>query len=510
MGVLLLLVGVGVLIFGLMNHLKGQRILAAPFKGTGALAKDPTTSDPKGAISTEGKVVPPAEACLSPCTKTPCLYYEVKVERLWEKVETTQDGTKTVKGSDTLSTVSGGAVASLDDGTGAVQVDFSKGADFDSLKDGYKKELNGRGWASNVQFGELNYELPVLSDSEKYTIGFKATERYVPVEGSFFVLGKLEGSRIIKPGWRAMMASAKGREGLLGSVNKKKKFSFIGGGVATALAIPLMIWGPKSEPTPYGASSYCESTLVDARAKCESNVSSKEGQHIGWTVAKAGTYEIEVFAPKKKVPFAPGIEVQKAGGDVIGSGEGGIGQNAKATVKVEAGEHTIVVKPSDGYMVKGGFTYELEVRATGAAAAPAVAAGGAAAPAAAGGSFTEEQLKDRLAGLNELCGDTWCEGSFNYTFTKLACADATRCTLGFTAKNGETHKDYTASVEVKGFKTFAEGEGEYEGSLDEAVGKALGEWEQHPTSTVAMAAPAAAKVPAKAAPAKAPKGKGKK
>ena len=154
MGALLLLAGLGVLAFGLFQHVKGQRILAAPFKKTGDLAKNPVSEDPKGAMSTEGKVLPPAQALLSPASKTPCLYYELKVERLFEKTETTQDGTKTVKGSETLDTVTGGAVFSLDDGSGPIAVDVSKGADFDTMKDGYTKELNGRSWSSQIQFGE--------------------------------------------------------------------------------------------------------------------------------------------------------------------------------------------------------------------------------------------------------------------------------------------------------------------------------------------------------------------
>src|SRR5690606_12798682 len=145
----------------------------------------------------------------------PCLYYEVKIERLWEKTETTQDGTKTVKGSTTLDTLKNGATFGLDDGTGSIEVDFSKGGDFDMMKDGFKKELNGRSWSSNIKFGELDYDVPPIGSSDGYTIGFKATEKYVPVEGNLFVLGRIEGSKLVKPGWRSMMASSKGRDGLL-------------------------------------------------------------------------------------------------------------------------------------------------------------------------------------------------------------------------------------------------------------------------------------------------------
>lgn len=107
MGVLLLIVGLAVLGFGAYNMMAAKRVLAAPFKKTGELAKNPVSEDPKGAMSTEGKVVPPAQQLLSPASKQPCLAYELKIERMYEKTETTQDGTKTVKGTETLDTIKG-------------------------------------------------------------------------------------------------------------------------------------------------------------------------------------------------------------------------------------------------------------------------------------------------------------------------------------------------------------------------------------------------------------------
>lgn len=385
MGALLLLVGLAVLAFGLFNHFKGKRILSAPFKTTGDLAKNPSSPDPKGAVSTEGRVLAPAQALLSPCSKTPCIYFEVKVERLWEKIETTQDGSKTVKGSDTLTTVKGGAIIGLDDGSGAIAVDLSKGADFDSMKAGFKKQLNdgsgsGSG-TSHLQFGELRYDVPVLSDGEKYTTGFKATETYVPVDGSLFVLGKIEGNKIVKPGWRSMMASAKGRDGLLGGIQKKKKFSFIGGGVAAALSIPLMIFGPSPAPVdPNAPSAYCEHTLSDARAKCESTVSGTEGDSFTWAVTKPGHYELAAIAPNKKIALDPELLVKNSDGDVLADEYGVTGGTAQASIDVEAGTYTVVVKPGDAYMVKGGFTYELEILATAGAPEAAVAEAMAAEP----------------------------------------------------------------------------------------------------------------------------------
>ncbi|MFZ5445076.1 MAG: GIDE domain-containing protein [Myxococcota bacterium] len=370
MGVLLLIVGLAVLGFGVYNMMAAKRVLAAPFKKTGELAKNPVSEDPKGAMSTEGKVIPPAQPLLSPCTKQPCLAYEVKIERMYEKTETTQDGTKTVKGTETLDTIKGGTVFGLDDGSGAFNIDVSKGADFDNFKDGFKKEINGHSGSSHIQFGEYSYDVPVIGSDKGWTTGFKATERYVPVEGNLFVLGKLEGASLVKPGWRSMMTSAKGREGLLGSLEKKKKFSFIGGGIAAVLSIPLMIFGPKADPNAAGAS--CPSQMTDVRLRCHDNVSDSET--YTWTVTKAGKYDVTVFAPAKKVSFDPGLEISDESGAKLANVEGGVGGNAAATVDVKPGTYKLKVFLADGFKVKGGYDFDFEIAAsTGTGAAPAIA-----------------------------------------------------------------------------------------------------------------------------------------
>lgn len=389
MGIILLIIGLAALGFGFMQHLKGKRILAAPFKKTGDIARDPTSSDPKGAISTEGKVNAPAQTLLSPCSKSPCLYYEVKIERLYEKEEKTQDGWKTVKGSDTLDTLKGGAVATLDDGSGAIPVDFSKGGDFDNFKDGYKKELNGRGWSSNIQFGELSYDIPVISSSDGHTIGFKATEKFVPVDGNLFVLGKIDGGTIVKPGWRSLMVSNKGRDGLLASTAKKKKFSLIGGGIGAVAAIPLMIFAPAADPA---ADTSCHSIIAGAQKLCDDNVTSTFGNDYTWTVEKDGKFDISVTPPSgKKYPLDAQIVVKNAAGEVVADHSAPApGSKALASVDLKAGTYTITVKDLGGDSVTGGFDYKLEIASLNKEAdakQPAVA--GADAPAAADGAAGE-------------------------------------------------------------------------------------------------------------------------
>ncbi|MCC6335870.1 MAG: hypothetical protein IT380_18005, partial [Myxococcales bacterium] len=87
-------------------------------------------------------------------------------------------------------------------------------------------------------------------------------------------------------------------------------------------------------------------------------------------------YELEVFAPAKKISFDPQLVIKDAAGEVVADVEGGVGSNAKASVDAKAGTYTITVKPGDGYMVKGGFSYELEIRSLNAAPAAAPVAEG--------------------------------------------------------------------------------------------------------------------------------------
>ena len=368
MGILLLVIGLAVLGFGLFNMMAAKRVLAAPFKKTGELAKNPVSEDPKGAMSTEGKVIAPAVTLLSPASKQPCLAYELKIERLYEKTETTQDGTKTVKGTETLDTVKGGAIFGLDDGSGPFNIDVSKGADFDNFKDGFKKELNGNSGSSHIQFGEYKYDVPVIGSDKGWTTGFKATEKYVPVEGNLFVLGKLEGASLVKPGWRSMMTSAKGREGMLGSLEKRKKFSFIGGGIASVLAIPLMIFGPKADPNALGAS--CPSEMTDVRLRCHNQVTDED--MYTWTVTKPGKYDVTVFAPGKKVAFDPGLLITDSAGAELANVAGGVGGNASTSVDVKPGTYKVKVFLADNFKVKGGYSYDFEIAALGGAA-PSVA-----------------------------------------------------------------------------------------------------------------------------------------
>jgi hypothetical protein len=373
MGLLVLLVGLAGLGVGLFQHFKAKRILAAPFKKTGELAQNPTSPDPKGLISTEGNVVA-GTPLLSPCSQTPCLYYEVEVIRHGEKTELTQDGTKTEKKKETVETLKKGLVFSLDDGSGAIPVDATQGGDFDNLKKKFEEKVKlGLTLPGELKFGELKLRTPRLPNGES-TIAFEAIEKIVPAEGKLFALGKIDKGVIGKPGWRSMMFSSKGRDGLLASTAKVRKIGFIAGGVATIAAIPLMIFGP-SGGSRNGIAS-CDSKLNGVVATCSDNVTTDN--RYKWTVSTAGEYELTVTPPAGKT-FAlnPELTLKDASGAELASSHS---TPASVRRRLEPGQYTVTVKESTGLKVKGGYDYTFAIAQTDA---PAVAAAGAAVAARA-------------------------------------------------------------------------------------------------------------------------------
>lgn len=90
--------------------------------------------------------------------------------------------------------------------------------------------------------------------------------------------------------------------------------------------------------------------------------------------------------------------------------------------------------------------------------------------------LSEADAKAVLMDLNELCPDSWCEGDFDYKFTKLTCEQQNKCRLFFTAKKHEGGKPVDTHVDLSGFDKVLDTEGT--GAFDEALSEALVEWEE--------------------------------
>ena len=327
-------------LFALWQHFKGKRILAAPFKTPGALAKDPSSPHPKGLISTEGALAIDAPL-LSPITQTPCAYYQLLVFRQYEKHE---NGEKK-SGTEPVTQESKGAEGTLSGDGGTLAVDFTKGADFDNIKETFDEKVKiGLRIPSELVFGSFRMKTPSLPDGDE-TVSFSATERIVPVDGNLYVLGKLEDGAIRKPGFRSMIVSSKGREGLLASTAKKKK---IGGYAAAAVAVMslfVMIFADNGRPE----ADRCY-PLRDARPEfCVGLGSRAAGDQTTWTLSKGAAYRIDVAPSKGDGASRPVVTVMNEDGRALAiSEEGKDGIVTLTTGRLPAGKYSLDVSDAAG------------------------------------------------------------------------------------------------------------------------------------------------------------------
>src|SRR5215472_12624474 len=231
LGAILLVIGPIALAVGLVFFFKLKRMAAAPFHKTGEIAQNPAVADAKGMVSTEGQIVAP-NAVRAPCSGQPCLYYEVTIEREWEKMVTTQQGTKKQTGTTKVTTNKGGAMFQLNDGSGAVSIDAREGVDADLSKTHDQKVTIGMTVPGEIVFGQMRMQTPVNLGPER-TTAFKATEKILAAQGNLYACGKLVNGAIAKPGWTSLILSHRGRVALLGSTKTKAYGGIIVGAVLT-------------------------------------------------------------------------------------------------------------------------------------------------------------------------------------------------------------------------------------------------------------------------------------
>ncbi len=191
------LVGVGLAVA------RGRR--AVPLTRTGEVRATPAR--PRR-LSLKGAVKLPSAPLAAPCSLQPCLYYEVVIERRFEKVVTTRRGTSVLTGYETVERLTGGSIFELDDGSGPVAIELSSAASH-LMQVGLQHELSGREWGRTIRVGHLAYALRPIGAHDGWTIGFRVTERYVPADGVLRVVGHLEPSAprgLVRPSDRTVPA----------------------------------------------------------------------------------------------------------------------------------------------------------------------------------------------------------------------------------------------------------------------------------------------------------------
>ncbi len=415
LGIILVLVAFAAGIFALVQHRRAKKILAAPFHKTGEVATNPSLADAKGVISFEGAAVTD-QPIMAPCSGTPCVYYEIEVERLWEKTEYTEDGSKKTKGKTNVKTDKVGSVFGVNDGTGQVSVDARAGVKIAEKEMKVSLERHMDAWWGDLSLNQYSFHVPHDND----TYGVKVTERIVEPQGTLFVVGKHTGQSIVKTDGMlgSLQLSTKGRDALVGSQQKKAKYAMIGAAAAMVLGVPSTIFGEMPQSSGLSGPS-CSSILRDgldtAAGTCGDKVTSSFGVTYTWNVKQAGTYAINVSAPSGvKYPIIPVLSVKSPTGKELSDG-----YELDETM-LSPGTYTVTVWDADlkagrAKKFKGGFSYNMKVKAVptsttaitnASAKAPSEKLGLAANLNAVGVAPVDAGACKSVATLGSVCSDT--------------------------------------------------------------------------------------------------------
>ncbi len=366
-GFFLLALAIGGLVFGFLQRSKMKKILSAPFKKTGEIASNPQVADAKGTVSCEG-AIQVQQPLVAPCSGKPCVYYEIKVERMWEKTVNTENGTKTEKGTSTVSTTEQGSQFYVNDGSGPVGIDAREKVDTDLTKSFEQAQNVSYG---DLVFGQYSVHVPYSGGDER-TTGIRAIEKILPAEGNLFVMGKLAGGVITKQDGMLgkVLISTKGRDKLVGSTKRNSVLGFALGGVMFVGGGAMSIFGDPPKDT------CANMTNALTEGVCSSRVNDNAGTTHEWKVTKEGAYKLTVTATgtNANMKLWPKMLVTKDGKE-IGEDGSESGESAKVLAHFEKGTYKIKiadVSASHVGKLKGGAGYTLDIKQASDAEAKAV------------------------------------------------------------------------------------------------------------------------------------------
>lgn len=360
LGFLLIALAVVGLVIGVLQRAKMKKILAAPFKKTGEVAQNPQAGDAKGTISTEG-AIQVQQPLVAPCSGKPCVYYEIKVERMWEKQVNTENGVKTEKGTSTVSTTEQGSQFYVNDGSGPVGVDAREKVDTELTKSFEQAQNVSYG---DLTFGQYHVHVPYHGGDER-TTGIRATEKILPSDGNVFVMGKLAAGVITKQDGMLgkVLISTKGRDKLVGHTKRNMILGFVAGGVLFAGGVPTAIFGDPPK-------DYC-ANLVDAMKEntCSDRMHDDNGKTYDWKVTKAGPYKLTVSPTGTSAGHRlwPKMQVTK-GGETVFEEAAPAGGNLKLTGWFDKGTYKVKIgEQSPGWIktLKGGAGFTFDIKEVG-------------------------------------------------------------------------------------------------------------------------------------------------
>lgn len=374
-GYFLVFVAAVAALVGFLQHRKGKKILAAPFKRTGEIASNPGVADAKGFISCEGAIEAP-QPVFAPCSGTPCVYYEVEVVQEWEKHVNTEDGHKVEKGKTTIQNAKGGTIFNVNDGSGPVAVDPREGLSVELDKTFEQAQNVSYG---DVIFGQFQAHVP-HAGGDKHGRSVKVVEKIVPVQGRMFINGQLTNQMISKPKGMlgSLHGSRKGRAALLGATKRNSKIGLIAAAACFVPGLAMAIFA--DPPAPRVAGDDACNILDESKPDqpCTGKIRDDDGVDVKLTVTKPGTFEVHGGPPAgKKIPVMASLTVKSEDGKALLTNA-----TEDGTVDLAPGKYTINIKdsvPGDAAHFKGGFSFELAVKRTAVAAEVAVTAASASA-----------------------------------------------------------------------------------------------------------------------------------
>jgi hypothetical protein len=352
-------------LIALLQYRKMKKILAAPFRKTIEVAQNPLAADAKGLVSCEGAIVAPQQPLYAPVSNRPCLAYKVDLIQHWHRYVRTENGTKRETGTSTISSQKVGSVFYLNDGSGHVAVDATKGMDTDYEQSA--KQAKGIAWG-DVQFGNFH---AVVSPpgGDKSADSVECIESIVTPEGNAFVMGKLVNGGITQEAglFGNLLLSKKGRTALVGSKKRNATIGAVFAGLCFFSGAPMAIFG--EDPPPSAHKDPCE--IVDQSEPgelCKGKITDDEGKTLTLKITQPGTFEIHANAPSGiKIPLDPVVVIKDETGKEVLNHEG----DEPVEVELKAGTYKLNVHeqvkgaPS---AFQGGFSFELGVKKLSSAA----------------------------------------------------------------------------------------------------------------------------------------------
>ena len=362
--------GLAGLILGLRMMMKAKKMQTVPFHNPSEIAsKGAAAADAKGFISTEGNAETSGPPLLAPMSGRPCLAYEIKIERKWEKEEQTERGTEKKTGSDKVMTQYHGSQFKVSDASGSIDVDAAKEPDAEFETSHTSTIKVGMTIPGSLAFGQMQVNTPSVSRDSR-TTAFVGTEKILK-PGHLYVLGALSGKTITTPAGALtgrLVLSTKGRAKLLESTRRNMILGYAIGGLLAVGGTMLGVLGPKAKAGPsctdFTGSTACADKIYDA-----------DGKNLTWTVPVDGEYNLTLKQPKVKYPIDGTLTIFDAAGKQIAYNDGGTpGANAFIAQSFKAGTYRINVRDFSRHKMKGGYSFSLDVN--GSVPAPAAVGSG--------------------------------------------------------------------------------------------------------------------------------------